>query len=177
MRVLFLFLTTWFCVSLGFAAEVYKWVDKNGKVHFGDRAPAGVKSTELTKSKSEQPPANGSEPLKQIDPEVQKSMEGMANALLDVKPVEGNFECDKAVFNARDGIDTVLQVGRRNVETGYVSSAEFEKKRPKLEQVMNSFSSEDCKEATGPKLEFYRCMSNDHNHVMGCGKKFSYEVL
>lgn len=175
-RALFLFLVTWFWAAPSFAAEVYKWVDKNGKVHFADRAPAGVKSTELTKSKSELP-AIGSEPLKQVDPEVQKSMEGMASALLNVKPVEGNFECDKSVANARDGMDTMLQVGRRNVETGYANSAEFEQTRPKLEQVMNSFSIEDCKAATGAKLEFYRCMSNDYNHVMGCGKKFSYEVL
>lgn len=176
-RAVCLFLIVWFWMAPGFAGDVYKWVDKNGKVHFADRAPAGVKSSELTKPKSEQEPAAGSEPLKQVDPEVQKAMEGMANGLLKVKPVEGNFECDKSVFNARDGIDTMLQVGRRNVETGYVSSAEFEKKRPKLEQVMNSFSLEDCKAATGAKLEFYRCMSSDYNHVMGCGKTFSYEVL
>lgn len=29
------------------SAEVYRWVDANGKVHFGDRAPAGQKTETL----------------------------------------------------------------------------------------------------------------------------------
>lgn len=33
----------------GFAAGIYKWVDKNGKVHFGDRPPGGAAQSQEVK--------------------------------------------------------------------------------------------------------------------------------
>ena len=33
--------------SVGAAAQVYKWVDENGRVHYGERPPPAVKSTAL----------------------------------------------------------------------------------------------------------------------------------
>ena len=42
MRKMFL-LSMLLLVGVSAQAEVYKWVDENGKVHFGDRAPAEKK--------------------------------------------------------------------------------------------------------------------------------------
>ena len=45
MKTLFLLLTIVFSVSV--SAEVYKWVDDEGRVHFGDRPDAGSNATRL----------------------------------------------------------------------------------------------------------------------------------
>lgn len=45
-----------FVVNTGFA-EVYKWVDDKGKVHFGDRPPAKSQAVELDLPESKEPPA------------------------------------------------------------------------------------------------------------------------
>ncbi|HRF87700.1 MAG TPA: DUF4124 domain-containing protein, partial [Pseudomonadales bacterium] len=42
MRKMFL-LSMLLLVGVSAQAEVYKWMDENGKVHFGDRAPAEKK--------------------------------------------------------------------------------------------------------------------------------------
>ena len=44
-----LILTLWLIILTGSAhAAVYKWIDANGKVHFGDRKPASIKTEKVT---------------------------------------------------------------------------------------------------------------------------------
>src|SRR3954471_13167483 len=50
-----------FLVALAFsgvaAAQAYKWVDKDGKVRYGDTPPPGVKATPLRTPSGPRPPA------------------------------------------------------------------------------------------------------------------------
>jgi hypothetical protein len=41
------------------AAQIYKWVDKHGKVHYGDRPPAAAESEEIKIDKGRTRPASG----------------------------------------------------------------------------------------------------------------------
>lgn len=48
MKVGILTLGVWLSLAVGqLQAEVYRWVDENGKVHFGDRPPTGQKTDTL----------------------------------------------------------------------------------------------------------------------------------
>lgn len=56
------------CVALhagaGESGELYRWVDKDGKVHFGDRPPVGTKSESLA---GQLKPVNGAAPTRRED--------------------------------------------------------------------------------------------------------------
>ena len=61
-----------FLIALAFsgvaAAQAYKWVDKDGKVRYGDTPPAGVKATPLrTPSGPARPPAPSADAGKKDD--------------------------------------------------------------------------------------------------------------
>ncbi len=58
----FLFLLL-LCCGASVQAEAYRWVDENGKVHFGDRPPRGVEkeSIKLPESKSSTPVPSAAE--------------------------------------------------------------------------------------------------------------------
>ncbi|MCP4748124.1 MAG: DUF4124 domain-containing protein [Desulfobacteraceae bacterium] len=66
-RVLFVavlvVLVAFFCNSSW--AEIYKWVDKNGAVHFSDKLPANQKKDKKIKSIPEAPPSTGQETAKE----------------------------------------------------------------------------------------------------------------
>lgn len=56
------------CAALslpGIAQELYRWVDEDGKVHFGDRPPAEAKAQSIAKEKLK--PVNGAAPTRRED--------------------------------------------------------------------------------------------------------------
>ena len=53
------FLFVLICIPLVANAEVYKWVDKNGKVHYGDNPTAGLPSVEVNIDHSQLPADSG----------------------------------------------------------------------------------------------------------------------
>ena len=46
-RFLFLVLVAVLCAPAAQAAKIYKWVDENGRVHFGEKPPKGQASEEI----------------------------------------------------------------------------------------------------------------------------------
>lgn len=52
MKIYFLLLSTLFAslLSLCTQAEIYKWTDENGKVHFGDRPPSSSGASNISHS-------------------------------------------------------------------------------------------------------------------------------
>ncbi|WP_189399164.1 DUF4124 domain-containing protein [Arenicella chitinivorans] len=154
------------------SAEVYKWVDDNGKTHYGPRPATAGNGTEKTRIKSQvnQKPAE----TKKIDGEVAEFADVMAREILRDNGDAESVDCGRSVRNAHDSIDTMLSVGERNYKTGYLAEAQYREASTKLRQIKTQISVSECQSATGNTAGFYQCMTNNYNHVVTCGKKYDY---
>lgn len=179
MRPLFLLAVLFFPVQLH--AEIHKWVDANGTVHFDQLKPAGsIKSEKVEVSvasgKSESADTqntkrfDGAVPSgsRKLTPEVQEMINTARDNMLKTTPSTDALDCSRAVSNTISGIDTMLDVGRQNYRDGYMTKAEYDNNIPKLEQFRREVSVSDCQSASGKNLAFYKCMNNSYNYVVGC---------
>lgn len=157
------------------AQPVYKWVDADGKTHYGSQPPATGKNAEALKLQGGAA-SGASKPgeMKKIPKDTQELMQGMEIALkkLDSKTVP--LSCTTAVDNVQSQATTMLDTGQRNVQQGYVKAADYEGVASKIRQARAGATLSDCQSATGNKKLFYQCMSNDRNHVSGCGSKYKF---
>ncbi len=175
------------------AQPVYKWVDANGKTHYGSQPPANKDDVEPMKL----PGANGTttggsagaagksvsgkaateynaDGTKKIPKDVQEFGEGMKKALGTVDKKEVPMNCAVAVSNIHYQADLMLEVGQKNVRDGYMTQAAFDATAPKIKEAKGKYSVGDCQIATGNKKSFYQCMSSNNNHVTGCDKEFKH---
>lgn len=109
-----------------------------------------------------------------LPPGTQEMAENVAQAMLQVRDDDAELFCAKAVENAHGGLDTMLEVGRKNMDDGYLRRADFEATAKTLTELRGQLSVGDCQTAGGEKQAFYRCMSSDHNHVMACATRHSF---
>lgn len=166
------------------AQGVYKWVDANGKVHYGSQPPATEKGPEPVKlhgassfggnnndaptpSKSPRYNADGT---KKIPKGVEELGDGFVKGMQKVDPKTTPLSCVTAVDNVRYQLDQMLEVGQRNTNDGYMTQADYDATATKLRQAKSDVTLTDCDGATGSKRAFYQCMSSSRNHVSGCGK-------
>lgn len=98
----------------------------------------------------------------------------IARQLLQVREGENELNCAKAVENARYGVETMLEVGEKNVRGGYLEAEQFNASAAPLRALLPQLSTADCEAADGNKRAFYQCMSSDYNHVLACGKAHPY---
>ena len=106
--------------------------------------------------------------VKSLPLETQKAVNEIAQSLMQVNDTDTALSCDKAVENARYGLETMLEVGQKNADGGYIDRAGFEAQAVKLRAALAEVTPQDCAAATGEKQAFYRCMSSDYNHVTAC---------
>jgi len=114
------------------------------------------------------------EATKSLPPDAQATVEGIAQALMQVHDSDVELSCDKAVGNARYGLETMLEVGQKNTDDGYMKRSDFEPMAAKLRESLAQITPQDCAAATGEKQAFYRCMSSDYNHVTACASKHRF---
>jgi hypothetical protein len=98
----------------------------------------------------------------------------IAQQLLEVRDGENELNCAKAVENARYGVETMLEVGEKNVRGGYLEAEQFNASAAPLRALLPQLTTADCEAAEGNKRAFYQCMSSDYNHVLACGKAHPY---
>lgn len=98
----------------------------------------------------------------------------IAMQLLQVREGENELNCAKAVENARYGVETMLEVGEKNVRGGYLAVEQFNASAAPLRALLPQLTTADCEAADGNKRAFYQCMSSDYNHVLACGKAHPY---
>lgn len=98
----------------------------------------------------------------------------VAQALLEVRQHNAALDCPKAVENARYGVETMLEVGEKNVRGGYMDAAQFNAAATPLRALLPNLTQADCEAAEGNKRAFYQCMSSDYNHVLACGKAYPF---
>lgn len=114
------------------------------------------------------PLARADDTTRELPPGAQEMVEQVAQQLTRVQDPDAELSCDKAVENAHYGIDTMLEVGQRNLDTGYLKRADYEASAAKLKAFRAQVTDQDCRTSSGPQREFYRCMSSDYNHVVAC---------
>lgn len=98
----------------------------------------------------------------------------IAQQLLKVRDGENELNCAMAVENARYGVETMLEVGEKNVRGGYLEAEQFNASAAPLRALLPQLTTADCEAAEGNKRAFYKCMSGDYNHVLACGKAHPY---
>lgn len=160
-------------------ADVYKWVDENGRVHYSANPPANVESKKLgrpTETTEEETPEEQQARLEAIMKEA-----GLQPSVI-VVPVEQptnqtttqessaippGLDCEKSVVNARDGVDTMLSS---------ISSSDpgYEKATAEIRKAKARISKTECKAATGDVKGFYECMMDDLNNIASCAEKHKY---
>lgn len=170
------------------AQPVYKWVDADGKTHYGSQPPPSKTDAEPLKlqnnngtSKSA-PSSSGkagsaaqqynADGTKKIPKDVEEFGQGMKKSLETVDSKQAPLNCAAAVDNIHHQADQMLEVGQKNVRDGYMTQAAFDTAAPKIKEARGKYSMSDCQGASGNKKSFYQCMSSSKNHVMGCDKQF-----
>jgi hypothetical protein len=156
------------------AQTVYKWVDASGKTHYGSQPPPSQEAETMKLPGAKAGKTTNADGTKKIPKDTQEMMQGMEIALKKVDPKTVPLSCGTAVGNVRSQVTTMLETGQRNVQQGYVKAADFEGVAGKLREGLSHTTPADCESATGNKKLFYQCMSNDRNHVLGCGSKYKY---
>jgi hypothetical protein len=170
-----------FVVSPGHAQGVYKWVDSQGKTHYGEQPPANDKPTEAMKLHSNSSfggDNNGkvrateynADGTKKVPKDVQDLARGMEKALKKADPNEVPLDCASAVRNAQDQADTALEVSTKNFKDGYITQADFNNNAARLRRAKTETNLASCQVATGRDRAFYQCMSNGNNHFTACIK-------
>jgi hypothetical protein len=184
--------------TLGMAVQaqpVYKWVDANGKTHYGSQPPAAQQDAEPMKLHNNNGAGGASGPrhqgsasasraagdaqynadgTKKIPKDVQELGEGLRQALGKVDSKQVPLNCATSVTNIRYQADLMLEVGQKNVRDGYMTQAAFDSVASKIREARGKYSTSDCQGASGNKKSFYQCMSSSHNHVTGCDKQFKH---
>ncbi|MCO4094518.1 MAG: DUF4124 domain-containing protein [Acidovorax sp.] len=170
------------------AQPVYKWVDADGKTHYGSQppptapeaAPLKIQSTNGTGSsgnskasagKTQQYNADGT---KKVSKDVEEFGEGLKKSLGTVDSKQVPLNCSVAVDNIHHQADLMLEVGQKNVRDGYMTQASFDSTAPKIREAKGKYSVADCQGASGNKKSFYQCMSSSRNHVTGCDKQYKH---
>ena len=174
------------CAGVVQAQPVYKWVDADGKTHYGSQPPPsqpGAEAMKLQGSSATSPGGKSgaragqqynADGTKKIPKEVEEFGEGLKKALGTVDGRQVALNCKAAVGNIHDQADTMLEVGQKNVRDGYMTQAAFDQTAPKIRAARGKYSVGDCESSTGNKRGFYQCMSNSRNHVSGCDKQFKH---
>lgn len=114
------------------------------------------------------PAAAADAPAKQLPDPVKQDVEAIATHLLKVQDSDTELACEKAVENARYGMETMLEVGQRNRDGGYLTAADFDRLAAPIKARLVTTTLADCQSAQGTRQAFYRCMTSDYNHVIAC---------
>ncbi|MDI9237441.1 hypothetical protein QLQ15_00760 [Lysobacter sp. LF1] len=111
---------------------------------------------------------------KALPPDVQATVNDIAKQMAQVRETDVELSCDKGVENARYGLETMLEVGQKNADGGYIKREEFNAMATQLRGFLSQITVADCQSAEGEKQAFYRCMSSDYNHVTACAAKHRF---
>lgn len=155
--------------SAAAAQTVHKWVDEQGRVHYGSQPPASARTEQV----KVQPNGGGSPGARRAPAEVKAMEQGLAQGFAKTQ-AGAALSCDKAVSSVREQLDTMLEVGQKNHRDGYLSAAEFEGTAAKIRETKAKISLGDCQAASGVKKDFYACMSHSSNHLIGCAQKHRF---
>jgi hypothetical protein len=167
--------------TMAHAQPVYKWVDADGKTHYGQQqpsaqdAPLRLQSTNGTSNGAGGPVSGSSaDGTKKVPKEVAEMAEGLRKSLATVDGKQEPLQCSAAVSNITGQADTMLEVGQKNLRDGYMTQAAYDTTAAQIREARGKYSVGDCQSSSGNKRGFYQCMSSSRNHVTGCASQFKH---
>lgn len=175
----------WTCAVM--AQPIYKWVDAEGKTHYGAQPPdaqpeaaplkitpngsGGGGGASATGKGARSNAGYNADGTKKVPKEVREFEAGLEQRLRQVDAKAVPLDCAAAVSNIHSQANTMLEVGLKNQQDGYMTAAQFESTRAKIQKNLSETTPGDCQGATGAKQAFYQCMSSSYNHFLGCAQK------
>ncbi len=152
------------------AGEVYKWTDAEGKIHFSARPPTEKAATlEIKKYKGASPAS-----VQMTDEDKKEWENAYKKQLLKVDETKTQLDCASAISNTDWQFETMFSQAKRNLDNGSITQAQYTQATGVLQKVKQQISYSRCQSASGPERLFYECMSNDQNHLTGCGAKHNF---
>lgn len=156
-----------------YAGEVYKWTDAEGKVHFSARPPTEKAATvEIKKYKGASPASTQT-----ADGDRQEWEDAYKKQLLKVDETKTQLNCSSAISNTDWQFETMFTQAKRNLDNGSITQAQYAQATDALQKVKQQVSYSRCQSASGPERLFYECMSNNQNHLAGCGTKHNFSGM
>lgn len=179
--------------ALAQAQPVYKWVDANGKTHYGQQPPAALAQDAPLRLQSTNGTSSGvgasavgavgasgptaqhnADGTKKVPKEVAEIADGLRKSLATVDGKQEPLQCATAVGNITGQADTMLEVGQKNLRDGYMTQAAYDTTAAQIRQARGNYSVGDCQSSSGHKRGFYQCMSSNRNHITGCASQFKH---
>ncbi|MCX7544052.1 DUF4124 domain-containing protein [Marinicella gelatinilytica] len=124
MKLSIIFLLCAFSVTAVTATKVYKWVDKDGNIHYSEKKPANQQADTLkikaakpapTPEKSE--PVAKTDPVQDADSETSQQRAEAEKTLAAADKINQQKLCQQAKAN-RDALNASVRVARIDPETG-----------------------------------------------------------
>ncbi len=162
-------------------ADIYKWVDDEGVTHFGTQPPAqqAVEGVDLSSS-GVKLKTIGTDPYAEkirnsgaavlLDQEVDVVAGALTGVLSEISENEVDLDCKVAVKNGQHWASKMYEASAKNNSDGYVTDAKFNEMAASIRQAQQLMTVDSCENSTGTEAEFYRCLSNDENHLIACDK-------
>jgi hypothetical protein len=153
------------CISDTQAADVYKWTDAEGKTHYSSHPPGEKGKTIEVKNYGGASPTTN----KMSEEDKKQWADAYTKELSKVDKTQTPLDCSAAITNANEQFDTLFAQGKRNLDSGVITQAQYEKAITPLRMARQEVSFSRCQAAKGVERSFYECMSNNNNHLVGCG--------
>ncbi len=149
------------------AADVYKWTDSEGKTHYSSHPPGEKGKTVEVKNYGGASPST----YKMSEEDRKEWADAYTKELSKVDETKTPLNCSTAITNANEQFDTLFAQGKRNLDNGSITQAQYDKAVGALRKARQEVSFSRCQTATGVERAFYECMTNGNNHLVGCGTK------
>ncbi|MES2583483.1 MAG: DUF4124 domain-containing protein [Pseudomonadota bacterium] len=166
----------------GQAQPVFKWVDAQGKTHYGQQPTPDDKAGEALKLQSNtgfvgdnndkaRTVEYNADGTRKIPKDVQDLARGFEKAFKKTDPKTVPLDCNAAVDNAQYQGDMALEVSAKNLKGGYITLADYDNNATNIRRAKATTTVGHCLASTGKERAFYQCMSNGNNHFLACTQK------
>lgn len=144
-------------LSLHSQAGVYKCETADGNIAYSDRPCMDGKSSELRVRASS------------------GAGQRVAGSVTSPDGSEGALDCGTAVSNGQDWIDSMRDVGKRNLETGHMSKEDYNNGMRQIDEMAGNITVGQCQSSSGNTRKFFECLGDITNHLARCGQRYNPE--
>ena len=175
MRIFVLLLSMIMLLSVATTslAQIYRWVDKDGKVHYTNTPPPSEEVTKVTRgsdSSSSDDDTDSEESSEEANDEDGESEE--ASESKSSQQAERREMCSRAVRELGSAIDGYLDGARKNLKSGHITQAQYDEVRNGFANMRSKASVSHCRSAKGSDLELYECLADNYGDVVFSCKQF-----
>lgn len=141
------------------SAEIYKWKDENGRVHYGTTPPNSQHSEQVKVDP-------GREPVPQPQPQPQ-----MAESTSESVEEPWEETCGKAVRYSNDSLDKMILSLEKNYRDGYMKKAGYLKRKNDISKFRVDLTSYRCLHGSDEDKAIFKCLAASYGNLMGCAKQ------